>query len=235
VSRTRRAQRGQSLLEFAIVVPLFLLLLFALIDFSRLLFTYVSLVNGARDLSRMAAISSRTTQAAGDGIAAFDTLTKIGGATNPATVVTLSPAGGGSASCSSLTTLGCTFKLSPSGGTSLTLSPGAHASGSGTLSISAPTALGVTGNGDFVVMTWLDGAGSSGVVQICPLAATPLVQTSCTPAANYGSFAHGFVQVDLNYTFRFNPLFQNRLASVVDVSFMRQSSQLTTSARTYME
>jgi hypothetical protein len=93
----------------------------------------------------------------------------------------------------------------------------------------------LTGNGDLVVMSWLDSSASNGVIQICPLGATPLLQTGCTPDANYGAFAHGFVQVDVNYTFQFNPLFQNRLASVVDVSFMRQSSQLTTSARTYME
>jgi hypothetical protein len=236
VSRTRRAQRGQSLLEFAIVVPLFLLLLFALIDFSRLLFTYVSLVNGARDLSRMAAISSRTTQAAGDGITAFDNLTKIGGATTPATSVTLSLAGG-TASCSGLTADGCTFTLGPiSGSSNLSLDAGAHASGSGSVSASGGySAPGVAGNGDFVVMTWLDGSGTGGVIQICPLGATPLLQSGCTPSAKFGGFAHGFVQVDLNYTFRFNPLFQNRLASVVDVSFMRQSSQVTTSARTYME
>jgi hypothetical protein len=231
----RRTQRGQSLIEFAIVVPVFLLLLFGLIDFSRLLFTYVSLVNGARDLSRMAAISARTT-AATDGITAFNTLTTIGGATSPATSVTLAPAGGGSASCIGLTSSGCTFTLSnPSGSSSLSLSAGARASGSGTLSLSAPTAFGITANGDFVVMTWLDGSGSTGVVQICPLGATPLLQTGCAPSASYGSFADGFVQVDLTYTFRFNPLFQNRLASVVDVSFMRQASLLTTSARTYME
>jgi hypothetical protein len=201
------------------------------------LFTYVSLVNGARDLSRMAAISSRTTQAAGDGITAFDNLTMIGGSTTPATSVTLSLAGG-TASCSGLTAAGCTFTLGPiSGSSNLSLNAGARATGSGMVSVptSGYTAPAMTGNGDFVVMSWLDASGSSGVMQICPLGVTPLLQTGCTPNAKYGGFAHGFVQVDVNYTFRFNPLFQNRLASVVDVSFMRQSSQVTTSARTYME
>jgi Flp pilus assembly protein TadG len=235
VSRPRHAQRGQSLLEFAIVVPLFLLLLFGLIDFSRLLFTYVSLVNGARDLSRAAAISSRTT-AASDGLTAFDNVTRIGGATSPATSVTLAPTGGGSPSCTGLTSAGCTFKLSPSGSSAVALSAGVNANGSGTFTGTPPTALGATGDGDFVVVTWLDGAGTGGFVQICPLGGTPLLDTACAPpGAVYGSLADGFVQVDVTYTFRFNPLFQNRLASVVDVSFMRQSSQLTTSARTYME
>ena len=39
------------------MVPLFLLLLFGLLDFARLVFTYVSLSNGAREMARTAAIS----------------------------------------------------------------------------------------------------------------------------------------------------------------------------------
>ena len=49
--------RAQSMVEFAVVLPAFLLLLFALIDFGRLVFTYVSLSNGAREMARTAAIS----------------------------------------------------------------------------------------------------------------------------------------------------------------------------------
>ena len=56
--------RAQALVEFAIVVPLFLLLLFALIDFSRLLFTYVSLSNGTREMARVAAVTTGWSNAA---------------------------------------------------------------------------------------------------------------------------------------------------------------------------
>jgi Flp pilus assembly protein TadG len=49
---------AQSLIEFALVVPLFLLLLFALVDFSRLLFTYVSLSNATREMARTAAVTT---------------------------------------------------------------------------------------------------------------------------------------------------------------------------------
>jgi hypothetical protein len=45
----------------------------------------------------------------------------------------------------------------------------------------------------------------------------------------------GFVEVQVTYSFQFNPLFQNRLAGVVDVSFMRPSAQVTTTARAYVE
>jgi hypothetical protein len=45
----------------------------------------------------------------------------------------------------------------------------------------------------------------------------------------------GSIQVDLRYNFQFNPLFQTRLDGVVDVSFMRPSTLITTTVRTYAE
>jgi len=45
----------------------------------------------------------------------------------------------------------------------------------------------------------------------------------------------GFVEVQVNYTFQFNPLFQNRLAGVVDVSFMRPTALVATTTRAYVE
>ena len=89
----RRRSPAQSIIEFAIVLPVFLLLLFALIDFSRLLFTYVSLVNGTREVARFAALSvsgATNTQP----ITAFNQLTLVAGPANdpsdsPANSVTL--------------------------------------------------------------------------------------------------------------------------------------------------
>jgi Flp pilus assembly protein TadG len=62
----RAASRGraQSLVEFAVVVPIFLLLLFALIDFARLEFSYISLANAAREMARSAAIEPLSASAA---------------------------------------------------------------------------------------------------------------------------------------------------------------------------
>ena len=40
------------------------------------------------------------------------------------------------------------------------------------------------------------------------------------------------VEVDTSYGFHYNPLFQNRLSGIVDVSFMRQISVLNTTTRT---
>jgi Flp pilus assembly protein TadG len=99
---TRRSRsRAQSVLEFALVVPLFMLLLFALIDFARLAFTYVSLSNGAREMARTAAISQTwnngATAASNASITAFNNYTIVAapqnGATDKVTILT------GSQSC----------------------------------------------------------------------------------------------------------------------------------------
>lgn len=52
----RRKQRGQSMLEFALTLPLLLFTIMALFDFSRALFTYVQASNAVRDALRYGAI-----------------------------------------------------------------------------------------------------------------------------------------------------------------------------------
>jgi hypothetical protein len=49
-----RSTRGQSLIEFAVVAPLFFLLLFGVIDFGRLYFVQMSLQNAIRQAGRYA-------------------------------------------------------------------------------------------------------------------------------------------------------------------------------------
>ena len=46
--------RGQSLAEFALVVPIFILLMFMVIDFSRMVESYVAIQHGAREGARYA-------------------------------------------------------------------------------------------------------------------------------------------------------------------------------------
>jgi Flp pilus assembly protein TadG len=81
------------LVEFAVVVPLFLLLLFGLLDFARLAFTYVSLSNGARELARTASISEawnlNATNASNSAIAAFNNYTVIADTQTSADTVTI--------------------------------------------------------------------------------------------------------------------------------------------------
>jgi Flp pilus assembly protein TadG len=259
----RTRQRAQSMLEFALVIPLFLLLLFAMVDFSRLLFTYVSMANGARELARSVTITANDMNKV---VPAFNNLTIVGGTMSGATSVTLAPtSGGGSGSitCNAASDSLCTLQVTstPSGGeftnagcnlpfsnVTVGLSNVTGATGTATYTSSSfnyafnPTGFNAAGNptGDFVMMTWLapDQCGlQQGFIQVCRLPFT----TNCAFPANLNTQAQrsgmttGFIQVDVDYTFNFNPLFQNQVEGVIDVSFMRPSSQVTTTVRTYAE
>jgi Flp pilus assembly protein TadG len=174
------------MVEFALVLPLFLLLMFALIDFSRLLFTYASVSNGTRELARSASISNGWNSAAGAAaIQAFNNTTIIAGGVNASTdTVTVRV---GNATCARALDIGGTC---------------------------APGALDVA---------------------VCPL---PLQVSTCTPTLATGlptPTQGGFVEVQANYTFQFNPLLQTRVENVVYVSFMRPTSAVTTTARAYIE
>jgi Flp pilus assembly protein TadG len=55
--RTHRAGRGQALVEFALVIPIFLFILIALFDLGRAVFSYNTLTNAAREGARMAIVN----------------------------------------------------------------------------------------------------------------------------------------------------------------------------------
>jgi Flp pilus assembly protein TadG len=50
-------QRGQALVEFSLVIPLFLLILISLFDVGRAVFSYNTLTNAAREGARMAIVN----------------------------------------------------------------------------------------------------------------------------------------------------------------------------------
>ncbi|HXN77985.1 MAG TPA: TadE/TadG family type IV pilus assembly protein, partial [Candidatus Dormibacteraeota bacterium] len=50
----RRRQRSQSMVEFAIVAPLLLVLLFAVVDFGRVIYTYITLNQAVNEGVRVA-------------------------------------------------------------------------------------------------------------------------------------------------------------------------------------
>jgi Flp pilus assembly protein TadG len=53
VSRSRRKRRrGQSLVEFAVVFPIFMLILCGILDFGALLYSRMTIINAARDGAR---------------------------------------------------------------------------------------------------------------------------------------------------------------------------------------
>jgi Flp pilus assembly protein TadG len=55
--RDRRSQRSQALVEFAMVSPIFLLVIFFAIDLSRLLYAYTAISSAARDGARTASLT----------------------------------------------------------------------------------------------------------------------------------------------------------------------------------
>lgn len=50
-------ERGQSLMEFALVLPILLLVFMAIFDFGRLLFLYSQVMNGAREGARYGSVA----------------------------------------------------------------------------------------------------------------------------------------------------------------------------------
>src|SRR4249919_3588867 len=59
----RHGRRGQGLVEFALIVPVFLFFLLLAVDFGRLLFTYIQLSNTAREAAAYAAFNPTTDNA----------------------------------------------------------------------------------------------------------------------------------------------------------------------------
>ena len=58
----KRRERGQSLVETAVVFPILLLLLAAIIDFGRAFDTYIVLTNAAREGARFGAVNPAMTE-----------------------------------------------------------------------------------------------------------------------------------------------------------------------------
>ena len=55
-SKRRRRQRGQSLVEFALILPIFLILLMGIVDFGLGLKSWIAITNSARESARYAAV-----------------------------------------------------------------------------------------------------------------------------------------------------------------------------------
>lgn len=54
--RFRDTETGQALVEFTLILPIFLLLLFALVDFGRAFYSWLIVTNAAREGARVAAV-----------------------------------------------------------------------------------------------------------------------------------------------------------------------------------
>ena len=55
--RKKKRESGQALIEFAFVLPIFLLLVMGILDFGYLFYNYISLENTARNVARIACVS----------------------------------------------------------------------------------------------------------------------------------------------------------------------------------
>jgi len=58
VQKLRKTEAGQALVEFTLILPLFLVLLFAIVDFGRGFYTWMLVTNAAREGARIAAVQS---------------------------------------------------------------------------------------------------------------------------------------------------------------------------------
>jgi Flp pilus assembly protein TadG len=61
----RHRTRGQSLVEFALVFPIFIMLLAGMIDFGLGLYSYMTIINAAREGGRLGATNCTATDCAG--------------------------------------------------------------------------------------------------------------------------------------------------------------------------
>ena len=62
---TDQRKHGQALAEFALVLPIFLIILFAIIDVGRFVYTANTLSNSAREAARIGSVGVRPTECGG--------------------------------------------------------------------------------------------------------------------------------------------------------------------------
>ena len=82
----RRSDDGAAAVEFALILPIFLLLIFLLIDFGRLFYCQITLNSAAREAARAVALRMTTAQI---NIAASDAAPNISGMSMNTTAMTI--------------------------------------------------------------------------------------------------------------------------------------------------
>ena len=88
----KRHGRGQALVEFALVIPLFLLLLFGLVDLGRAVFVNNSLAEAARDGARHGSVQARAFDDATRSLVEDWIVDRLDGVPDPTADVTCEPA-----------------------------------------------------------------------------------------------------------------------------------------------
>ncbi len=54
--RRRKGEKGQALVEFTLLIPIFLILLFAIVDFGMGFYSWITVTNAAREGARLGAV-----------------------------------------------------------------------------------------------------------------------------------------------------------------------------------
>lgn len=85
---SRRRRRGAAVVEFAIIVPIFFLMVFGMIEFGRMVMVHQLLSGAAREGARQAIVNGATASAVEQTVRDFLTATSIDG---EAASVTVSP------------------------------------------------------------------------------------------------------------------------------------------------
>lgn len=96
-STGRHRSRGQAMVEFALVFPLFILLLAGMIDFGMGLYSYMTIINAARDGARLGATACSAGPCTGSVTAR---VTAAASGLNPTVSVVCVNAAGATVSCS---------------------------------------------------------------------------------------------------------------------------------------
>lgn len=99
ILRHRPRPRGQALVEFAIVLPIFILVLVGIIDGGRVIFAGNSLSEAAREGARWGSVQGRSADAASRTLIQTETILRLNGAPNPIVTVTCERSGATVTAC----------------------------------------------------------------------------------------------------------------------------------------
>jgi Flp pilus assembly protein TadG len=100
--RSTESRRGQSLVEFALIFPIFILVLVGLFDLGRAVFAYNTISNASRESVRVAIVNQTSADVQGE---ALKQAVSLGLAPADVTITYVDPSGTGT--CSSPYGLGC--------------------------------------------------------------------------------------------------------------------------------
>lgn len=99
MKKPRRRSRGQALVEFALAIPIFLVLLFGLVDIGRLVYVNNAISQAAREGARYGAVQGRSATAAARTDVRTHTISVLAAVPQPAVSVSCERAGASVGAC----------------------------------------------------------------------------------------------------------------------------------------